>query len=109
MKELELFKFVQDKEIDWRGDLLILWIHPSDLKEFADLLGYNYLSEDGLNVNLRDGGTVAVELNDVCEAFDIEPENILAKETIFANYNKEVLGLSENHELSKMSEGAIQK
>lgn len=80
MTELELYKFCQDKEIDWRGDELIFWIEPYDLKEFADLLGIDYLCEGGLDVCLLTEGTIAVELNDIGSFFDIELEHILAKE-----------------------------
>lgn len=81
MTELELYKFCQDKEIDWRGDKLILWIDHFDIKDFADLLGYGYLS-DGVNVCLLDFGTIEVEMNDICGYFGIKPEHILARKVI---------------------------
>jgi len=80
MTELELYKFCQDKEIDWRGEKLILWIGPGDLGEFAELLGVDYLCEGGLAVYLLTEGTIAVELNDIQSDFDIDLEHILAKE-----------------------------
>lgn len=80
MTELDLYKFVQNKELDWRGDKLILWVDHSDLEEFTELIGYGALSEGGLEVTLLHGGTIGVELNELCEWFDIEPERILAKE-----------------------------
>lgn len=80
MTELELYKFVQGKAIDWRGDNLILWIYPHYLAEFAKMLGYNYLCEGDVQVTLLHDGLIAVELNDICECFEIEPTNILPKE-----------------------------
>lgn len=80
MTELDFYKFCIQQELDWRNEKLIMWIEPEDLKEFAKLLGDNYLCEEGLNINLRNGGTIAIELNDICEDFDIEPEDIIAKE-----------------------------
>lgn len=80
MTELQLYKFCNQEEMDWRNDKLIMWIQPEDVREFAQLLGDNYLCEEGLNINLRNGGTLAIELNDICEDFDIDPENIFAKE-----------------------------
>lgn len=80
MSELDLYKFVQDKEMDWRGDTLVLWLYPSDLQEFANLIGDNVLSEGGLEVRLLTGGMVGIEMNEVCEWFDIEPERIMKKE-----------------------------
>lgn len=80
MTELELYKFCQDKEIDWRGEKLILWIEPYDLKEFAELLGFDYLCEGGVRAYILTEGTIAVELNDLQGDFSIELEHILAKE-----------------------------
>jgi len=83
MTELKLYKFVQGKEIDWRGlegDILMLWVEAYDLKEFAELVGDDYLCEGGEEVYLLQNGTVAIGLNDICECFEIEPTNILPKE-----------------------------
>lgn len=80
MTELELYKFCQGKEIDWRGEKLILWIEPEDLEEFAELLEADYLCEGGLGVYLLTEGTIAVELNDIQGDFEIDLEHILAKE-----------------------------
>ncbi len=79
MTELQLYKFTQNKEIDWRGDKLILWIDFCDLKEFTAMIGYDYLSEGGVEVCLLEN-CIAIELNDLCESFDIELENIKSKE-----------------------------
>ena len=78
MTELELYKFCKGKELDWRGDKLILWIEFLEIKEFTELLGYDFLSEGGLDVVLFEF-CIALELNDLCEHFEIEPENILKK------------------------------
>lgn len=79
MTELQLYKFIQNKEIDWRDDKLILWVDFYDLKEFTLMIGYDYLSEGGIYIRLLES-CIAIELNDLCESFDIEPENILKKE-----------------------------
>lgn len=79
MTELQLYKFCKDKEIDWRGDKLILWIPFQDIQEFTKMIGYCYLSEGTTNVCLL-SDYVALELNELCEYFDIELENILKKE-----------------------------
>jgi|SRR5579875_201584 len=76
MTELELYKFVQGKEIDWRGDKLILWIDSDSLAEFAEMLGDNYLSEGDVQVTLLQEGLIAIELNDICECFEIEPTKL---------------------------------
>lgn len=79
MTELQLYKFVQDKEIHWRGDKLLLWIPFYDLSDFTSLVGVNYFSEGGEPVYLQ-SETVCIELNDLCECMDIKPENILERE-----------------------------
>ncbi|WMT42826.1 hypothetical protein RE628_11365 [Paenibacillus sp. D2_2] len=80
MTELDLYKFVSEQEREWRGDKLIMWLYPSDLTEFANLLGGNYLSEGGTEVRLLTGGMIGVELNEICEDFDIDPERIATKD-----------------------------
>jgi len=77
--ELDLYKFCQDREIDWRGDKLILWVDFEDLKEFTTMIGYSYLSEGDTNACLLEN-CVAIEINELCESFDIDPERILKRE-----------------------------
>ncbi|WP_172369611.1 hypothetical protein [Sporosarcina jiandibaonis] len=79
MTELELYKFTQDKEIDWRGDSLMLWIDPSDIQDFAELIGDGMFDDGGLKVTMVHGGTLCIDLDDVIMD-DIELENILPKE-----------------------------
>ena len=42
MTELELYKFIEDNnvEIDWRGEQLVIWLHHMDLKDFCELIRY---------------------------------------------------------------------
>jgi len=79
MTESELYKFVQDKEIDWRGDTLMLWLNGYDLKEFSEMEGDIIVEDGGYEVHLVHDGTICIELNDICEIHEIEPENILPK------------------------------
>ena len=79
MSELDLYKFVQTQEIDWRGEKLYLWIRFSDLSEFTQMIGYDYFSEDGDEVSLQ-YECICIDIVDICESFDIKPENILPKE-----------------------------
>lgn len=78
MTELQLYKFCEDKELDWRGDKLIIWIPFWQLEDFTEMIGYNYLSEGGVEVSLLDD-CIALDIVDLCEYFDIEPENIYQK------------------------------
>ena len=81
MSELDLYKFIHDNklEIDWRMDELILWVDFDRLYEFTELIGYNYMADGGINVNLQSTG-IALNIVNLCEYFGIEPENILTKE-----------------------------
>jgi hypothetical protein len=80
MTELDLYKFCNENEMDWRGEKLIMWIYPSDIQELVDLIGYQSLSEGGLEVVICGTGQIAMEVNEICEWFDIDPERIYAKE-----------------------------
>lgn len=81
MTELQLYKFVEENNVSlrWDGDELIAWIPFLCISEFANLLGYDLLSDGGLDVNLQ-SDCIALDMTEICEYFGIEPENIFAKE-----------------------------
>lgn len=78
MTELELYKFCEDREIQWGYDgELILWIPFYDLEEFTNLIGYGIIVDDGgLAVHLKED-CIALDLVEVCDYHDINPHNIL--------------------------------
>lgn len=80
MTELELYKFLEEKEYCWRGRELVVWLFLFDLENFTKMVGVGYFLEDGdgLSVNLQ-GDRVAFDLVPICEYYGIEPENILAR------------------------------
>lgn len=82
MTELKLYKFIHEYEIeiDWRGDSLYIWIPFYVLNEFTNLLGYDHFSEGGEEVNLQ-YNCICLDLVDICESCEIDPENILPKES----------------------------
>lgn len=81
MTELQLFKFVQDKEMRWVSDeQLNLWINADDLQEFAEIEEDCIVEDGGFEVVLTHGGVICMNLTDVCELHDIEPTNIYPKE-----------------------------
>lgn len=55
MTELQLYKFIEENDVSlrWDGDELIAWISFLWISEFANLLGYDLLSDGGLDVNLQ--------------------------------------------------------
>lgn len=81
MKELDLYKFIQDTgtQISWRDNELIVWIHPNDIIDFAEMVGSNYLSDEGIECNLRQYGYIAFDITALCEHYNIDPERILEK------------------------------
>jgi len=70
-------KFIQDKDICWCGDALMLWIEPKDLKKFAKLLSNTYFDEHFVKVSLRMDGNVAINLVEHLQRFGINPNDVL--------------------------------
>lgn len=81
MTELELYKFVQGKEIEWRGKELLLWLNFFDLSEFTELIGFDYLSEGGEEVVLQHD-SICIDIVCICENNEINPNNILHKKEV---------------------------
>ena len=88
MTELELYKFLNDNNIEhhWEKsvnneDEFLVWIPFLLLDEFTELIGTNYLSEGGTDVNLQKD-CVCLDIVDIAEYHEIELENILKKEGI---------------------------
>ncbi|WP_260507160.1 hypothetical protein [Brevibacillus brevis] len=65
--------------MDWRGDKLLLLLHFTEIKGFEDLIGRYALDDGGLDVTLLSNG-IAVDLIELCENEDIDPESIRVKE-----------------------------
>lgn len=80
MTELDLYKFVQDKEVSWQGNSLILWINPSEVEDFAELIDRCSADDGGYDCKVQHDGTIVMELDMLCDEYDIDPENILPKE-----------------------------
>ena len=51
MTELQLYKFIEENDVSlrWDGDELIAWIPFLCISEFANLLGYDLLSDECVN------------------------------------------------------------
>ena len=82
MTELDLYKFLESTstEIHWNGDELVIWLHPYDIKDFTELVGYSYLEEGGIKCRLQGEGYIVLDIVDLCEYFDIEPSRVLKRE-----------------------------
>jgi hypothetical protein len=79
MTALQLYKFIQKHhlEIDWRGEELLLWVEFRCIDEFARMIN-SVLDEGGIQVHLR-VDCVVFDIVELCEWFDIDPEEILEK------------------------------
>ena len=83
MTELQLYKFIteNDLEISWHGDgILNLWLDGSEIKEFANLVDRCDADDGGIDCKLQNGGGVVLNLLDICDEYEINPENILEKD-----------------------------
>lgn len=80
MTELQLYKFLEKRNIETRWDETILscWISFYNLKEFYDMLNIRD-GEDSINVQLVTDGCIYLDLANVCDRFDIDPLNICEK------------------------------
>ncbi len=81
MTALDLYKFIEENEveIDWRGSELVIWLHPYDIRDFTELIGYSYFSECGHDAILQ-FHNIALDIVPICEHFGIEPTDICKKE-----------------------------
>jgi hypothetical protein len=81
MTALKLYKFIQENDIElrWEDEELIAWVGFHCISEFTDMIGYDYLSDGGLDANLQ-YHCLALDIVPICEYFDIEPTDILEKE-----------------------------
>jgi len=80
MTELALYRFIEEteSEIEWRKDELIIWIHLMDILKFIKLI-HAFMSSGGFEVSLQ-STCIALDLVEICDYFDIDPESILKKD-----------------------------
>ena len=77
MKELDLYQFVKENEIDmrWDDDVLSTWIPNWRLADFLSLIGSS-LDEGGRDARIMSDGSIWIDMVPVCEYYGIEPERI---------------------------------
>ena len=81
MKELELYKFINDNNVEWHwvnnegADDVIILPNFYLLEDFMKLQSIVYLSEDGIPCFLKDG-YIGMFMADICEYYGIEIENV---------------------------------
>lgn len=82
MTELQLYKWVEEYEPEWRwdGQKVIVWISVWSLESFLKLFDSSIFNDGGgLDARLT-GRYIAIVINDVCDYFGIEIENVFPKE-----------------------------
>ena len=83
----QLEKFIQEKNsyLDWYYEELIIWVKVSDINEFCELVGKDFL-KNNLKVDLKfdksepyyeNGYYLQINLVPICKFFGIEPTQIL--------------------------------
>ncbi len=80
MTELELYKFIQenDVDIDRHGEELVAWISHYDLSDLTTMIG-SALDDGGIDVNLQ-SSCIAIDIESVCVHFGIDPEVIHSRD-----------------------------
>jgi hypothetical protein len=80
MKELDLFRFLKDNDVEmrWDDDQLSTWVSPHNLSELAEMMP-GALSEGGIDARLTSYGYVWVDLVLICDYYGIEVERIFPK------------------------------
>ncbi len=84
MTELELYRFVEDKDIEWhRNDNegipdVIAFVYPFDVEEFSQMIK-SYLRDEGVECRLMDG-YFAFWVKDICDHYDIDMDNVFKGE-----------------------------
>jgi hypothetical protein len=86
MTELQLYKFINDHECEWRWEddgHLIIFVNWFWLKEFCQMLGRNIFDNDGLPCEQHlcaDGEVCLYKFENILDYFGIEPENVFPKD-----------------------------
>lgn len=82
MTELDLYKFLVENEVetDWRDDKLYAWLSHWDVDKFCEMLDRCDADDGGIDCKLQNGGTVVLDLVEICEDYDIDPERITERE-----------------------------
>lgn len=77
MKELDLYQFLKENEVEmrWNDDVLSTWVSHWHLADFAKLIGSS-LDEGGREARIMSDGSIWIDLVPICKYYGIEPERI---------------------------------
>jgi hypothetical protein len=79
--ELKLQKFLNHAEVRWVGDSLICWFPPEFIRNFYEIWGETFVTNNPIHMVLTSYAAIAVELHELCERNDLDPEDFLKKPT----------------------------
>lgn len=77
--ELKLQKFLNHAEVNWVGDELICWFPPELIRDFYEVWGETFVTNNPIHMVLTSYAAIAVELVGLCELNDLDPEDFLEK------------------------------
>jgi len=89
MTELDLYKFVTERECEYHwtyhidGIHLVLFISSYDLKDFCEMLGHYAFDDGGLACDQHlcyDGSVGLARFEDVCEEYGIDAKKVFKEE-----------------------------
>lgn len=80
---MELYDFIKENECEFHANIgygcndkpevqLVIFVHPYNLKEFADEF-YYYLDDEPMEVYLTLDGYIAIEIQDLLDDWEVHP------------------------------------
>lgn len=87
MTELELYRFITDHDIDWRGESnegaqdILIFPFIFQLEAFCQLINQYQTDESPLTIKVHPSSSyAAIWMRDICEYFGIDMENVFTSE-----------------------------
>ena len=85
MTELELYKFVTDHKIEWHrhdhnGTMdVLMFPRTFEIEDFIELLSAGHFDDGGVECRMMNG-YFAFWMNDICEYYGIDVNNVFGEE-----------------------------
>lgn len=82
MTELQLYKWIQEHEPEWRweGEEVIVWVSVWSLESFLELFDTSDFNDGGGYEARLTGRYIAIVVNEVCDYFGIKIKNVFPQE-----------------------------
>lgn len=85
MTELELYKFINDNDIEWHKANndgtpdIIIFPYIFQIEDFSKLLGSNDFDDGGIELRMM-SGYFAIWMKDLCDNYDIDMNKVFVGE-----------------------------